>query len=917
MVLLSLLVGLLPAVLALDETDYTPIVVPLAVRGPYLGAYLTGRQDKNLATMDPHFWTTQPLGWKGLVRIDGETWNWMGNLTDWPACTNASIHHTAAATTFSLHPEPATVELTATFLSPITPADLFRQSLPFSYLHLSVSSLDGQPHQVEVYSEINGLWLADEEDEETTWVHEKGEKGDWVGVRARLDNQRKFAEAYKQDPWSKEWASTDRILQGDVYYAAQTPSSSSGVQTTFSAGHDAMQTRREFASSGTLSSTSNSTSPRPIRTRSSTNSSLVLDEPVFALSHSFGRISPSSSPSSREVLLSIGHVRDPLVRYMISDSDETTTGPDGKERPGEKVIELRPLWASTFTSVGKMLSFFFSDYQYVKEQSEAFNAKLYSDARVVDPEGGDEYAHVVAVSTRQIFMAMEAVWDQNQMSGNEKEVQVAWSPVTGEPVPAMVMLKEISSNGNVNTVDVIAPFLPFLLYASPSLLPLLLEPIYRYMETGLYVPKPPIHDLGDHYPNATGHNDYLYPGLPIEEAGNALMMALAGMRVAQPATSSPTTRTKVVEWWDDQRTRFSGAVGAGQRKIGWESKIGHGRDHRREGARMALGQARERYELMKGWAKYLEEECLYPGDQLFGSSPNQTSLVIKGILGMRAFSEIADDLGETRDRDHFRDVTERYLETFLDLAVAKDGSHLLGSYNNATGWITHYNLYFDVLLGLEVFPQTIYEMQDSFYPTVAEPYGPPLDSRFPTRAKTDWLAWASATCLSSKCRRVFLDGLARYFRASKNAVFGDSITPQEGWSVGFLSRPVAGGHYALLGKEVMAQERRRREQKLLEGEAEGWWFLAVGLGFIIVLVVSWRALSRWKRARSGYIELGGRRAHGTGDGRRGSEFDGGRQVWGAEDSPGMSLFKLELPEEESSEGEEDYAGAHRRRSRIA
>ena len=66
------------------------------------------------------------------------------------------------------------------------------------------------------------------------------------------------------------------------------------------------------------------------------------------------------------------------------------------------------------------------------------------------------------------------------------------------------MLKEVSSNGNCGTVDVLAPFLPFMIYASPSLIPLLLEPTIRYASTGLYTPVPPPHDIGDHYPACIG-----------------------------------------------------------------------------------------------------------------------------------------------------------------------------------------------------------------------------------------------------------------------------------------------------------------------------------------------------------------------------------------------------------------------------
>ncbi|BGP16274.1 hypothetical protein JCM10213_007718 [Rhodosporidiobolus nylandii] len=916
-----LALGLLGAVLAVqgtlalpDEADYTPIVVPLAVRGPYLGAYLTGRAEKDLATMDPHFWTTEPLGWKGLLRVDGEPWNWMGNLTDWPACSTTTSKHAAAETSYTHTNSPATVSITASFLSPITPADLFRQSLPFSYLQLTVHSLDGQPHTVEAYSEINGLWLADEEDEPLVWEEVKGEKGDWVGVRAKLENQRPYVEAKKVDPWSGEEISTDRVLQGEVYYAVQT---SSRVQTSFSAGDDAMVTRRAFASSGSLASHANSTSPRPIRTRSSSNASLVLDEPVFALSHSFGTVGPSTPLASRTALLAIGHVRSPLVRYTVAGSG-TSLGPDDKTRPSEEVIELRPLWRSTFSSPEKMLSFFFSDFATAKELSEQFNAKLYEDARAVD---GQEYAHVVAISTRQVFMALEAVWDESEEGRRAEEGLVAYSPLTGEPVPAMVMLKEISSNGNAQTIDVITPFLPFLLHSTPSLLPLLLEPIYRYMSSGLYVPVPPAHDLGDHYPNATGHSDFLYPGLPIEEAGNMLLLALSGMRVAQPSTAPLAAHMKVKQWWDER-------VGGGARSVGWEAKVGSGRDHRREGARMALMQAKERYSLLRKWAEYLEQECLYPGDQrttddFFGSAPNQTSLVVKGILGMRAFSEIAGELGEERDQQYFRDVSDRYRDTFLDLAIAKDGTHLLGAYGNQTSWVTQYNLYFDKLLGLSVFPSSVYEMQDAFYETVAEPYGPPLDWRFPTRTKTDWLAWAGATCGSpsspssptNPCRRLFLDGLAEYFRASKNAVFGDAITPQEGWSVGFLSRPVAGGHYALLAAEVMAQERDRRRQREKEGESAAFFTLAAGVAVALVSLLAARSLIRWRRRRGGYVELGGGRGRGYGaKGRRASEMDGGRETWTAADSP-QSVFELGLAGEDSDEEDGSDTGETRKLAR--
>ena len=40
-----------------------------------------------------------------------------------------------------------------------------------------------------------------------------------------------------------------------------------------------------------------------------------------------------------------------------------------------------------------------------------------------------------------------------------------------------------------------------------------------------------------------------------------------------------------------------------------------------------------------------------------------------------------------------------------------------------------YNLYGDKELGLGLVPQSVYDMQSNFYPTVMEEYGVPLDTR--------------------------------------------------------------------------------------------------------------------------------------------------------------------------------------------
>lgn len=48
------------------------------------------------------------------------------------------------------------VELTIEFLSPVYPDDLVRQSITSSYVQVSVVSLDGKSHTVQLYADVSG-----------------------------------------------------------------------------------------------------------------------------------------------------------------------------------------------------------------------------------------------------------------------------------------------------------------------------------------------------------------------------------------------------------------------------------------------------------------------------------------------------------------------------------------------------------------------------------------------------------------------------------------------------------------------------------------------------------------------------------------------------------------------------------------
>ena len=119
---------------------------------------------------------SQILGWAVLVRIDGLTYNFLGDspgagLNGTVAVNVTDTVITPTQTVVAAQAGPMQVNLT--FLNPIEvrnhllarisllipsfqPGDWVKQSIPFSYMALSATSLDGAAHTVQVYSDTSG-----------------------------------------------------------------------------------------------------------------------------------------------------------------------------------------------------------------------------------------------------------------------------------------------------------------------------------------------------------------------------------------------------------------------------------------------------------------------------------------------------------------------------------------------------------------------------------------------------------------------------------------------------------------------------------------------------------------------------------------------------------------------------------------
>lgn len=157
---------------------------------------------------------------------------------------------------------------------------------------------------------------------------------------------------------------------------------------------------------------------------------------------------------------------------------------------------------------------FHADFATSLKTAYALDLLIYNEASTIS----HEYAKICALSLRQAFAAIELTGS----NADDASTIQAW-------------MKEISSDGNLNTVDVIYPAMPLYIYLAPQYLGWLIEPVLRYQSEGaLYAAC--AHDLGDHYPYATGPSDGKDSHMPVEESGNILIIALAHARATGDTT---------------------------------------------------------------------------------------------------------------------------------------------------------------------------------------------------------------------------------------------------------------------------------------------------------------------------------------------------------------------------------------------
>ena len=327
--------------------------------------------------------------------------------------------------------------------------------------------------------------------------------------------------------------------------------------------------------------------------------------------------------------------------------------------------------------------------------------------------------------------------------------------------------KENFSNGSIDTVDVTYPSSPFFLLFNPKLLRGQVQPILDYANMARWrFPFAP-HDLG-RYPLADGQQYGAGEAseedqMPVEESGNMMIMVAAMAR-------------------EDGDVEF----------------------------------VKRYWPLLSKWAEYLKEKGLDPENQLCtddfaGHLAHNTNLSIKAIVALGAYAQLATMTGHPDVASQYGELARTFAGRWAQMAL--DGDHYKLAFDRAGTWSQKYNLVWDHILNLNLFPEEVKRRELAFYAAHRNEFGLPLDNRA-QYTKIDWLAW-TASLADDKARfEQLFDPAVHFADVSVSRVpltdWYDTVT---GKQVGFQARSVVGGIFIqLLTDPAMAKKWRSQKE---------------------------------------------------------------------------------------------------------
>ena len=314
----------------------------------------------------------------------------------------------------------------------------------------------------------------------------------------------------------------------------------------------------------------------------------------------------------------------------------------------------------------------------------------------------------------------------------------------------LFLSKANNSYGSINAGDVNYPAAPLFLAYNPDLLKGMLNGIFYYSTSGKWKKNFPAHDLGT-YPLANGQ---ISGGdMPVEEAGSMVILA-AAISYVEGNTS-----------YADQH---------------WEQ--------------------------LTQWAQYLKSEGFDPAsqrstDDFSGPLARNANLSAKTVVALACYGMMADMRGDKTLAQQYTALARNLAHKWM--AMADAGDHYALTFNDKNTWSQKYNLIWDKILKLGIFPQEVYTREAAYYIDMQNAFGLPLDNR-ETYTKSDWTMWTAALADSENDFEAFIAPIHKFARKTEDHVpLSDWHDTVSGQKLGFKARSVVGAFFIKVLAEKM------------------------------------------------------------------------------------------------------------------